>query len=76
MLTFSITISDSAAQRVLNAFAESYGWEPGKETKEQFVKTQVIAYMKDVTTSHESRNASKTAGSQAEGKAKAEIIIT
>ena len=76
MATISIIIPDEVVQRVLDAFAASYGWAPEKGTKELFAKEQIAIYIKDVTVGNERRNAGKMAEKAAENRAKNEIVIT
>jgi hypothetical protein len=54
MAQFGVNIPDEEVDRVLDAFAERYGWDPeGDQTKQQFAKHQVILFIKDTVKAHE-----------------------
>jgi hypothetical protein len=54
MAEISITIPDNKVQRILDAFADTYGWRDTLGvTKAQFAKNQLIAYIRNTTTRSE-----------------------
>lgn len=79
MADITITIPPEVVQRVLDAFAAVYGFDPENEeeqTKAQFARECVIRYVKEVTKGHEAVTASEAARVQALETADAEVEIT
>lgn len=64
MAILSITIDDQKAQKVYEAFRNSYGHaveSPTTKEKQEFVRGKVIDYIKDVVFSDEVNTAAKNA---------------
>lgn len=71
-MDITITIPDEVMQRVLDAFAGSYGYQatiddgqgnqiPNPQSEAAFSKAQIRAYIKDVVRGYEARDAAETA---------------
>jgi len=63
MPTITIDIPADKAQRVADAFIESYGFDPNATNaqKQAFVEAQVKAFIKDTVFGYEKSVASRTA---------------
>lgn len=62
MAQVTLTVPDDKVDRIRDAFAAEFGWtaESGL-TKTQFLKQQIIEYVKQVTRNHEANQAAATA---------------
>lgn len=61
MVQITITIPDNKANRILDALCEVYRYKPEMGTKQQFVRSTLIKFIKDTMKLYEGRIASKTA---------------
>lgn len=75
-MQLTITVSDSVANRVLDAIASEYNYQPGSETKAQFAKRMVIDFVKSAVRRYESYSAAEAARQQAIDKVNSEIVPT
>lgn len=55
MPTFSFTVSDAQANRVVDAFCDLGNWTEADGPRSQFVREMVKDYMKSVVISYEKR---------------------
>lgn len=61
-MTISIDIPDTLAPRVCEAFAITQGYDASAgQSKEEFVKSRLTAFLRDVTASYESGQAAQKA---------------
>jgi hypothetical protein len=74
MATISITVPDPVVQRVLDAVAATYGYDPDTDgTKAQFARAQVAAVVKNVVVSYEAQQAGESAWTAAKSTAEGDI---
>lgn len=80
MAQVTFNIPDDQAARVGNAVAGTYGWtgthNGAAETKAQFLKRQLVLFLKNVVKAYEAQAASETARKAAYDAAESEITIT
>lgn len=80
MAQIIVTIPDTIAVRVLNAFCDNLGYNGFDngvaESKQQFAKRMLIKYIKDNVRSREILNAAATASLNAQVDADANIILS
>lgn len=83
MAQISITIPDLVLPRVLDAMASIYGYQatladgtPNPQTKAQFAKQQVAAFVKRTVAAHEVNDAIASASQSASSKANTDVVIT
>lgn len=77
MATITLTIPDPVLNRVLDAIASSKGYGPGSgQTKAQFARSVIAAYIKSIVVEYESRSAADTAFRTAASTADTDIAIT
>lgn len=76
MAKITLEMPDEVIPRVINAFAESYDWNPRKGNKADFAKKMMINIIRGVVISHEEQIGRKSGGKVARDKAESEIIIT
>lgn len=84
--TISITLTDTATPRVLNAFASHYGWtaqieldgvlSPNPETKGQHAKRRLIEMVMTLVREEEAKAAATAARIAAEQDVTTNIVIT
>lgn len=75
MATITITVPDAVVARVADAFAETYGWD-GKGSRSEFVARVLREHVKNVTVSHEARQAAVGAERAAANSAASAIVVT
>jgi len=83
MTQITITIPDNITNRVINGFAKRYNYsptldngDPNPETKVQFAKRMLIAYIKQAVTEAEVQDASNTAATSASQSVENEIVLS
>lgn len=82
MPTFSITVSNAAGARVVDAFTATYGYQatidgaPNPETKAAFVTRILREHVKGVVLAHEATVAATAAREAAAAKVATEIVVT
>lgn len=77
MASITILIDDAIVQRVTDAFALQHQWSADMGiSKGQFLKQQVIAYIKASVKAAEGRNAANIARITAETSVENEIVLT
>lgn len=65
MASISISIPDTVVARVLDAFAEVYGYTATDGTKAQFARSKLVEYVRGVVRSYEVQQASEAAAQAA-----------
>lgn len=80
MANLSISIPDAMLPRVTEAFKAAYNYQatlpdgtPNPETDTQFVRRQILNYVKELTVAHEAASASSTARDNAAGKTRSDF---
>lgn len=77
MASITLTIPDAVLPRVLDAVAAKWGFNPGgPQTKAQFAKAALAAYLKATVKQYEAEVAAKAAYDNAQTTADADIAIT
>jgi len=77
MAQLNITFPDGVANRVLDAFAATFGYDPGLGvTKAQFAKQQVVEFIKETVKSHEANGAAEVARGLARQAVDSEVDVT
>ena len=74
MAQLIITINDAQAQRVVDAVAGSFGYNPATDgTKEQFSKAYIVKTLKAITKNYEANLASSSAASAVQSQPDVDI---
>ena len=77
MATLTINIPDAVAPRVVNAFAARFGYDSEVDgTKAQFLKKQVVLWMKEQVRDHEANTAAAATANTAATSAESDITLT
>lgn len=76
MAQITITIPDAVVERVLDAFAVTYGYEDNGETRAQFAKRQVQEFIRRTVRDREAAIASHEAHLAAVADVDADIALT
>lgn len=77
MASITLTIPDPILNRVLDALAAKWGYNPaGGQTKAQFAKSALAAYVKATVKQYEAEVAAKAAFDSAQATTETDIAIT
>lgn len=77
MAEITINVPDAVVPRVLDAFADEFGYDPEIDgTKAAFAKQRLASYVKQIVVNHEAETAARQAQTAACDAAIAEINIT
>lgn len=77
MASIQITVPDAVLSRVLDAVSAKWGYNPGGgQTKAQFAKATLAAYLKSIVRDYEAEVAAKAAYDAAKATAESDLAIT